>query len=81
MAAAPALKQLQPGNTPTTPAVSVWEQPLVLRQVFPTTFQWKLLPAAGLVQHRTQATKSLQEGSDLISTESLPLHHTYMHLQ
>lgn len=61
MATAPALQHLQPGNTPTTPAVSVWEQPLVMRQVFPATFQWKLLPA----------TKSLQEGSDLlISTES-----------
>lgn len=40
-------------------------------KVFPATFQWKLLPGAGLPQHRTQATKSLQEGSDLlISTKS-----------
>lgn len=74
MATAPALQHLQPGNTPTTPAVSVWEQPLVLRQVFPAIFQWKLLPGAGLPQHRTQATKSLQEGSDLlISTKSSPM--------
>lgn len=71
MAAAPALQHLQPGNTPTTPAVSVWEQPPVLRQVFPATFQWKLLLGSGLPQHRTPATKSLQEGSDLlISIES-----------